>query len=51
MELDPLYVDVAIRRWQVHSCEAASLLASGESFAQRGAHVRPSHELREVAHG
>jgi len=51
MELDPLYVDVAIRRWQTHSGEAARLLATGESFAQREAQVHAAHETGEVAHG
>jgi hypothetical protein len=51
MELDPLYVDVAIRRWQTHSGEAARLLAIGESFAQREAQVHAAHETGEVAHG
>jgi DNA methylase len=37
IEIDPLYVDVAIRRWQAHSGGDARLAASGESFAQREA--------------
>jgi DNA modification methylase len=37
LEIDPLYVDVAIRRWQAHSGGCARLAASGESFAQREA--------------
>ena len=51
LELDPLYVDVAIRRWQVHSGGCARLLASGESFAQREAQVRAAHQAAEVQHG
>jgi DNA modification methylase len=51
IELDPLYVDVAIRRWQVHSGGCARLLATGESFAQREAQVRAAHAAAEVAHG
>jgi len=33
IELDPLYVDVAIRRWQTFTGEAATLAATGETFA------------------
>ncbi len=32
MELDPLYVDVAIRRWQAFTGEKATLLADGRPF-------------------
>jgi hypothetical protein len=34
MELDPLYVDVAIRRWQTFSGKEAILSGSGRTFAQ-----------------
>jgi DNA modification methylase len=34
MELDPLYVDVAIRRWEAFTGKEATLLASGLTFAQ-----------------
>lgn len=37
MELDPLYVDVAIRRWQRLTGLEARLASTGESFAQREA--------------
>jgi DNA modification methylase len=33
IELDPLYIDVAIRRWQTFTGEAATLSATGETFA------------------
>jgi len=33
IELDPLYVDVAIRRWQTFTGAAATLAATGETFA------------------
>jgi DNA modification methylase len=33
IELDPLYVDVAIRRWQTFTGEAATLVTTGETFA------------------
>jgi DNA modification methylase len=35
--IDPLYLEVAIRRWQTHSGGCARLAASGESFAKREA--------------
>jgi DNA modification methylase len=34
LELDPLYVDVAIRRWQTFTGEAATLAVTGETFAE-----------------
>ena len=34
IELDPLYVDVAIRRWQTFTGEAATLAITGETFAE-----------------
>ena len=34
LELDPLYVDVAIRRWQNFTGEAATLAITGETFAE-----------------
>jgi DNA modification methylase len=33
IELDPLYVDVAIRRWQTFTGEAATMAITGETFA------------------
>ena len=32
IEIDPLYVDVAIRRWQAFTGKIACLLADGRSF-------------------
>jgi DNA modification methylase len=32
LEIDPAYVDVAVRRWQRYTGKAAILAASGESF-------------------
>ena len=37
IELDPAYCDVAIRRWQEKSGQAAILVATGETFAAREA--------------
>jgi DNA modification methylase len=34
LELDPLYVDVAIRRWQTFTGKAATLAITGETFAE-----------------
>ncbi len=34
IELDPLYVDVAIRRWQSYTGENATMALSGETFAE-----------------
>lgn len=33
IELDPLYVDVAIRRWQSYTGQAATMAITGETFA------------------
>ena len=35
IELDPLYVDTAIRRWQAFTGEDAVLVATGQTFTQR----------------
>src|ERR1041384_6362165 len=32
IELDPLYVDVAVKRWQAFTGEQATLLAGGRTF-------------------
>src|SRR5947199_5068311 len=32
IELDPLYVDVAIKRWQAFTGDSATLLADGRTF-------------------
>lgn len=34
IELDPLYVDVAIRRWQSYTGQIATMAITGESFAE-----------------
>jgi hypothetical protein len=34
MELDPVYVDVAVTRWQVFTGETATLDGDGRSFAE-----------------
>jgi DNA modification methylase len=35
IEIDPLYVDTAIRRWQKHTGAAAMNAVTGESFIER----------------
>ena len=44
IELNPVYVDVAVRRWQAFTGKAAMLEANGDSFAeiaeQRGIDLR-----------
>jgi DNA modification methylase len=32
LEIDPAYVDVAVRRWQAYSGKSAVLAGSGETF-------------------
>jgi len=44
MELDPLYVDTAIRRWQTHSGELATHAVTGQRFNDLAAHVEVSHD-------
>ncbi|MCK1341122.1 ParB N-terminal domain-containing protein [Bradyrhizobium sp. 38] len=34
IELDPLYVDVAIRRWQTYTGQPATMTLTGETFAE-----------------
>jgi DNA modification methylase len=40
IELDPLYVDVAVRRWQKHTGNDAIHIASGRTFNEIQAEVR-----------
>ena len=43
MEIDPLYVDTAIRRWQRYTGENAVQAASGETFNERAARQEEVH--------
>jgi DNA modification methylase len=43
IELDPLYIDVAIRRWQRHTGDRAIHLATGKSFDEIGSQSEVSH--------
>jgi DNA modification methylase len=54
VELDPLYVDVAVRRWQSFTGRQATALRDGKPFdavaLERGAQNRgPSTELEPAA--
>ncbi|MWD26087.1 DNA methylase N-4 [Aquicoccus sp. SCR17] len=51
IELDPLYVDVAIRRWQKLSGEDAVHVSSGETFAGRAAIGANHRATGEADHG
>ncbi len=44
IELDPLYVDVAIRRWQKHTGDHAIHLTTGKSFDEIAAQLEAGHE-------
>ena len=44
IELDPLYVDVAVRRWQALTGQVAVHVGSGETFAEREADVAAERE-------
>jgi DNA modification methylase len=48
-ELDPLYVDVAIRRWQLHTRRDAIDATTGELFCDRAERLAPHSS--EVSHG
>ena len=50
MELDPLYVDVAIRRWQACTGEAATDLATGRTFAEIEADLLANGDLEGPGH-
>lgn len=49
IELDPAYVDVAIRRWEATTGGSAILAATGETFAERAARGAAT-EPEEVSH-
>jgi len=48
IELDPDYVDVAIRRWQELTGEKAVHALSGETWEQRAAAISEAKELDHV---
>jgi DNA modification methylase len=49
MELDPKYVDVIIKRWQDFTGKAATLEATGQTFAELSSHRQNSDNLVENA--
>jgi DNA modification methylase len=49
LELNPAYVDVVVRRWQVFTGRAATHQASGQSFDERA--DRQDHDQSGAAHG
>lgn len=53
LELDPVYVDTAIRRWQTYTGEAARHADTGRSFEemQRMRQARTTRRERKVLHG
>ena len=51
MELDPLYVDTAIRRWQTFSGDRAIHAATGTAFDDLEAEGAGDVDAREVRHG
>jgi DNA modification methylase len=44
VEIDPLFVDVAIRRWQAFTGEKARRLNDGQTFDLAEQHMSPSDE-------
>lgn len=44
MEIDPLYVDTAIRRWQSYCGESALHAVTGQTFNSMAAHAEVSHD-------
>ncbi len=51
IELDPLYVDTAIRRWQALTGEDAMLLSTGQTFTQREQAAAAAASAQEASHG
>ena len=52
IEIDPVYVDCTIRRWQEIARDDAILMETGETFTERLAkarrHASPEQSLREA---
>jgi DNA modification methylase len=47
IEIDPLYCEVIIRRWQMQSGKTAVLSESNETWAEVAAQRRPANGVRE----
>ena len=43
LEIDPLYVDTIVRRWQAYTGEVARHAVSGRSFAEIEAEIEANH--------
>ena len=43
IEIDPVYVDVAVRRWQAFMGKQATLVGTGQTFEEIEELRRPSH--------
>ena len=50
IELDPIYVDTAVRRWQILTGLDAVNAATGETFSQQMQKAQQSQEM-EMSHG
>ena len=52
LEIDPAYVDVAVRRWQIYTGKRAMLAETGQTFEEREEQSQSAsnHELRNNAH-
>jgi len=50
MELDPIYVDVAIRRWQTRTGKQAVLTSTGQTFAKIAAERLNPADSQEATH-
>jgi tRNA G10 N-methylase Trm11 len=48
LELDPLYVDVIVRRYEAVTRRQAVLDSTGETYAELAEHRRPDAEARPV---
>jgi len=44
IELEPKYVDVAVRRWERHTGKSAVLAATGQVFAEVAEERRPAND-------
>jgi DNA modification methylase len=47
LELDPLYVDTTVRRWEAHTGDTARLAETGETFIQVAAQRRDAMETSD----
>jgi len=50
IELDPVYIDVAVRRWQTYTGKSATLLATGETFEEVEEQRRDRANPADITH-